>query len=348
MTELVVTDPRFTKKERHHALDRFWLSKIRDERDLPFVHLALQMTILQLPLAVAVFVADGLDAPWFWWLAAGHLAVTFFGFVDRYILMLHNTSHRPLFKKKWGWLYHWFVWVLGPLNGETPETYYAHHVGMHHAEENLENDLSSTMRYRRDRLSHFLVYWGRFFFGIVFELSFYFFRKKNYKMVRRMLVGEVSFLIVLTIGLVFAWRPTLVVFAVPFVAVRFLMMAGNWAQHAFIDPEHPKDPYRSAIVCINSRYNRRCFNDGYHIGHHEMAARHWTDMPADFEKKRERYVERDAVVFQNIDYFIVWLFLMLKRYDWLSKHYVDLREEGERRSREEIEALLRERTLPIA
>ena len=40
-------------------------------------------------------------------------------------------------------------WLLGPFFGETPETYFVHHVGMHHVEENLEDDLSSTMPYKR-------------------------------------------------------------------------------------------------------------------------------------------------------------------------------------------------------
>ena len=37
---------------------------------------------------------------------------------------------------------------------------------MHHVENNLPDDLSSTMRYQRDSFLHFLVYFGRFFFFI--------------------------------------------------------------------------------------------------------------------------------------------------------------------------------------
>jgi len=77
---------------------------------------------------------------------------------------------------------------------------------------------------------------------------------------------------------------------------RFGMMAGNFAQHAFVDAAQPENPYRNSLTCINSTYNRRCFNDGYHIGHHVKATRHWTEMPADFIANRERYAQEDAIV----------------------------------------------------
>ncbi|WP_090601813.1 hypothetical protein [Parapedobacter koreensis] len=41
--------------------------------------------------------------------------------------------------------------------GHMADTYYAHHVGMHHAENNLKDDKSSTMSYQRDSLKSFLV-----------------------------------------------------------------------------------------------------------------------------------------------------------------------------------------------
>ena len=53
----------------------------------------------------------------------------------------------------------------------------------------------------------------------------------------------------------------------------------------------------------------------------------------------------DAIVFEGVDFFMIWLFLMLKRYDWMADRFVDLREEP--RSREEIIALLTSRVAPI-
>ena len=62
-------------------------------------------------------------------------------------------------------------------------------------------------------------------------------------------------------------RAVLVVFVVPFVRSRFLMMAGSLGPHAFVDRAAPENCYRNSISCINTGYNARCFNDGYHIGH---------------------------------------------------------------------------------
>lgn len=338
--QLVIRDPRHEARE-HGILDRIALRFINDERDLPFIHLSLAITLVLLPFAVLLFVPGVFR----WWLGVAYLALNAFVFMDRFILMLHNTSHRPLFKRRFRLLNKYIPWVIGPLFGETPDTYFAHHVGMHHPEENLEQDLSSTMRFQRDRLDHFLRYWGRFFFLAMFELGAYHFRRKRWKLLRMMIVGEVTWYLVV-VGLMFvSWEATLVVLVIPYVMVRFLMMAGNWSQHAFIDAADPADPYKASIVCINSRYNRRCFNDGYHIGHHQKPTMHWTDMPADFEDKREEYVEHDTVVFEGIDYFVIWVLLMLRRYDRLADHFVELRESP--RSRDEVLALLRERTRRI-
>jgi hypothetical protein len=52
------------------------------------------------------------------------------------------------------------------------------------------------------------------------------------------------------------------VFVVPLLVTRALLMMGNWAQHAFVDPEHPTDDYRTVVAFVNSGYNRRGFNYG--------------------------------------------------------------------------------------
>lgn len=338
---VILTDPRHEPR-KHGFVDRIALELINDERDLPFVRLSLAITLVLVPFAVYLYLPGRFE----WWLGAIYLAINFGFFFDRYILMLHNTSHRALFKKGYRGLNRYIPWVLGPLFGETPDTYFAHHIGMHHPEENLEDDLSSTMRYRRDSLPHFLVYWARFFFGVLFELSLYHARRGRWKLLRMMLVGELTWMAAVGVLLWVDWQATVVVFLVPFIAVRFLMMAGNWSQHAFIDPCDPANPYKSSIVCINTRYNRRCFNDGYHVGHHEKPNRHWTEMPDDFDRKRDRYAAEGAVVFDGIDYFQIWALLMTRRYHKLADHFVDLRDEP--RSREEIVELLRSRTRPVA
>ena len=201
------------------------------------------------------------------------------------------------------------------------------------------------MRFRRDRLDHFLRYFFRFFFFAIVECTAYLRRNGRPSLARRMLTGEAVFLAGTALLLAIDWRATVVVFVIPFVLVRFLMMAGNWGQHAFIDPARPGNCYANSTTCIHTRYNRRCFNDGYHIGHHLRPNRHWTELPLEFERDRATYARERAIVFDGIDFFAVWLLLMLRRYRALARRCVSLDERA--RSFDEIAALLRSRTQPI-
>lgn len=337
-----LTDPTHEPVQNPGLFDRIALSMINDERDLPFVRLAAFISVTTVPFGIALFIPGVFR----WWLGAALVAFNALVHLDRYTLMLHNTSHRPLFKRQFKVLNRWIPEVLGPFFGQTPNTYFVHHMGMHHKEENLEHDLSSTMKYDRDRPLHFLQYWADFFFLGMFKMSRYFKAKGQEKMVKKMLIGEIGWYLGV-IALCFVnWQATLFVFVVPMVLIRFLMMAGNWAQHAFIDPERPEVEYASSITCINSRYNRRAFNDGYHIGHHVKASRHWTEMPGDFNDNLERYGREGAIVFRGVDFFQVWLLLMFGRYDRLADHYVPL--PGQSDQREEIIAMLKSRTKACA
>jgi hypothetical protein len=335
MQPISLTDPTWTRAEQSWT-DRLALHVISDARDVPFLRLIAILHLTIVPSAVWQYVA-----PFAWWHVAVHLVLVFW-FLGPYILMLHNTSHRRFFTSKWGKLNHYIPWVLGLFFGQTPDTYFAHHVGMHHPENNLDDDLSTTLPYRRDSIRGFIRYFGNFFFTTGARLPFYFLRKGRRSLALKSCLGEILFFVFAAGMLYLNWRATLTVFIGPYLSTRFLMMCGNWAQHAFVDRSAPECPYRNSITCINTTYNRRCFNDGYHIGHHVKQARHWTEMPGDFSANLALYAEKGAIVFEGIDFFVVWIFLMLKRYDWLARCYVSL--DGEERPQEEIIELLRSRT----
>jgi hypothetical protein len=341
--ELVIRDPTYAPPPagaREPLAERLAARFIHDRRDVPFLKLMALTSASVIPTGLALFV----PGPFRWWLAVVHLAIVIY-FMGPFVLMLHNTSHRRLFKRPWSWMNQYIPWVLGPFFGETPETYFAHHVGMHHPENNLDDDISSTMRYQRDSVVDFLRYFLRFFFGVLFELTRYLGRKGRRTLMIRCVLGELLFSFGV-LGLFFVnWRATLCVFFLPYVITRFAMMAGNWAQHAFIDRAAPDNCYRNSITCINSGYNRRCFNDGYHIGHHIKQTRHWTEMPGDFLRNVATYEKERALVFDRVDFFVVWLMLMLKRYGWLARRYVQLGES--RPSEADLVALMRERTARI-
>jgi hypothetical protein len=335
--DIALRDPTYAPPDAPGFIVRIASRLIHDPRDVPFVKLMAILSATVLPTGLALFVPHCFR----WWLAVAHLALVFY-FLGPFVLMLHNTSHRRLFRRPWSLLNHYIPWVLGPFFGESPEAYFTHHVGMHHPENNLEGDISSTMLYRRDRPTDFVRYFVHFFVCGFFDLTNYFATKGRRSLLLRTLVGELTFYGAVA-GLLFVnWRAAAVVFVAPLVVTRFAMMAGNWGQHAFIDEASPENSYRNSITCINTRYNRRCFNDGYHIGHHLKATRHWTEMPDEFRLNLERYALEGAIVFEGLDFFGVWVCLMLGRYDRLARRFVDIG--NVRRTPEEIVALLRSRT----
>jgi hypothetical protein len=141
------------------------------------------------------------------------------------------------------------------------------------------------------------------------------------------------------------WRATFVAFVVPYIFIRVAMMIGNWGQHAFVDPSRPGDSYVNSVTWINTPYNKRCFNDGYHIGHHVKQSRHWTEMPQDFIENQERYFKEGAVVFEGLDNFTTAILLFVKGYPTLAKHFVRL--PGDERTDEQVIEFLKSRTKRI-
>ncbi len=126
-------DPTYTPSDAPGLRERTALRFINDPRDTPFLGL--------IALLLATVVASGVllyvPGVFRWWLGIAHVALVGY-FLGPFILMLHNTSHRRFFKRSWAWMNYFIPWVIGPFFGESPETYFAHHVGMHHPENNLE------------------------------------------------------------------------------------------------------------------------------------------------------------------------------------------------------------------
>jgi fatty acid desaturase len=333
-----IDDQRLAPRPLYSA----WVAAlINDPRDAAFIGLMLQCFLFA-AVGVGIFFAGNLR----WWIIPIYWATCFGVLIDRFTLMLHCTSHRPLFKPKYRLLNEVIPWVLGPFFGQTPNTYFAHHLGMHHVEENLAADLSTTIHFQRDRVTHWLRYWLRFMTIGLGEIVLYFARTRRRRLMNRVIVGELAYWS--TLALLVWLNPTaaLAVFGFPLVAIRTLMMIGNWAQHAFIAAEEPDSPYKASITCINSRYNRRCFNDGYHIGHHLLPRAHWTEYPVEFEMNIPHYVANGAIVFEQVDYFMIWVFLMTGSWTRLARAYVQL--PGARvLSEAQIIELLKTRVRPI-
>ncbi|MEI9809809.1 MAG: hypothetical protein WDO16_19170 [Bacteroidota bacterium] len=138
-----------------------WLRVMNDKRDLPFIYLLTTIHLTVLPVAIILFTP--LLQGWWWWLAAiPYFYVSQLYFKGRFGLMFHCICHRKCFKKPYQWIHSNITWIVCPLFGHAPEGYFSHHMGMHHIENNMEDDTSSTMAYQRDSARGFLAYFFKF------------------------------------------------------------------------------------------------------------------------------------------------------------------------------------------
>ena len=139
---------------------------------------------------------------------------------------------------------------------------------MHHVENNMPDDTSSTMGYQRDSLKSFLQYLFNFLtLGAGNTLLYLYYRKRK-KLYIRFTFGELFFYIFCISMCFINLKATMLIFIIPLFFSRLVSMLGNWTQHAFIDSNNPGNAFTNSINCINTSYNKTCWNDGYHIIHH--------------------------------------------------------------------------------
>lgn len=338
-----ITDPVRAPDYGDGPLSRWCREHLYEARDEVFVRLTLRMMVVMTAAMAALWLAlSTTELPW--WIAGSAYFALWGWLTPPVILMLHNTMHRPFIRRP-RWLGQAHPFLMSFFFG-MPTGYRDHHLGMHHVEDNMPEDLSSTMRYQRDSFLHFLHYFLRFFFLAIIELPIYLWKKRRYMMARRAVLGEAVHVTVIATMMWLDLRFGLIAFLLPFCVVRFMMMAGNWGQHAFVNTARKNDGLSNAITCINCTYNRRAFNDGYHIGHHLKGNRHWTELPQELIDNRETYIREGAIVFEGLDFFMVSVLLWTKQWKVLAKRYVRL--DGQPKSDEDVIALLKSRVRPIA
>lgn len=341
-----LTDPVYTPKKKFSFYDNLWLKILIDKRDLPFIYLLTTIHLIILPVAILLYTP--LLTGWWWWaLAAPYFYLSQFYFKGSFGLMFHCFCHRKILKAPWQKPFLTYTsWIICPLFGHAPEGYFSHHMGMHHIENNMPDDTSSTMPYQRDSLKDFLAYFFKFIFVGVINTIRYLFSKKRKKLGQRLTAGEYVYL-VFCIAMCFVnLKATLVIFIIPLLFARLVMMLGNWTQHSFIDAKDPENLYTSSINCINTVYNKKCWNDGYHIIHHLRPGMHYTEMPGEFLKRKDEFAANKAIVFDGIHYLHIFTWLLTKRYDKLADNLVNING-AIFNSKEEAIALMKERTRKI-
>ncbi|KAI9808899.1 MAG: Serine/threonine-protein kinase [Phylliscum demangeonii] len=302
------------------------------------------LTHLLLYLATSVPSALYLICHRFSWLhGLAHWAMTAY-YCGPFTILLHNHIHnggvlqRRYAAVDWLWPY-----VLEPLMGHSWDSYYYHHVKHHHVENNGPHDLSSTLRYQRDSLRHFLCYLARFLLLVWIELPLYFVRRRQRGLAVRAFASELASGLVMGALLWCRFRAAVFVLLLPLVQMRVAMMVGNWGQHALVDELEPDSDFRSSITLIDVASNRFCFNDGWHTSHHLNPRRHWREHPRSFLQAKEQYRAGRALVFRNIDYLGMTVRLLRKDYAHLATCLVPIGDQVGW-SQDEVVRMLRTKT----
>jgi hypothetical protein len=302
-------------------LDPYIIPLINDGRDKIMVYLILNILLITVPLATLVFLVK----PFSTLLAIVYLVINYVCFLQRFILMLHFSEHKRLFKRNYNILNYIVPYFLSPFYGVPSGVYKLHHCVMHHIENNVFPwDISSTEPYDRSRVSGYLKYWAYWIFAIWFLTPYYLVKRERWSYFNKCVKNLVGFFV--GVGVLYYINPnaTFYVFLLPVVIGTLALSFGNYSQHIFINPSNPKSNYGLAYNCVNCPDNMRTFNDGYHIVHHIHSQMHWSELPYGFLKDIKKCIEEDAIVFQGIGFFDVGLFVVTGQFNKLAKHYVNI------------------------
>ncbi len=336
-----ITDFFYQQPLKYNWYQQFWLNHINDKRDLPFIRLLTIIHLTIIPSAIVLY-SPLLHGIWWWMAAVVYFYFSQFYFKGSFGLMLHCLCHRKAFKTHPRIITKYIHWFVCPFFGHLGDGYFSHHVGMHHIESNMSDDASSTMGYQRDSLKDFFKYWGRFMLRGVRDTFSYLQNRKRKKLYMQLTLNEIFFWVTAAALCFVNLKATLLIFIIPVLFARLVMMVGNWTQHAFVDPDEPENDLASTITCINTIYNRKCWNDGYHTVHHVRPGAHYSEYPVIFRQIIPQMIANKTLIFTNIHYLHIFFYLVTKRYDKLATNLVNI--QGTFRDNDDAIALMKRRT----
>ncbi len=197
-------------------------------------------------------------------------------------VIVHNTVHSPIFRKKsWN---RGFQNILSLAYGYSVSAFVPGHNFSHHKETQTDKDTMRTTRarFRWNFLNQFM-----FFFLVTKEIMVFeqMWVKKMYKekpaWFRQWLI-ETIIVNIFKIGLtVINWQAALLFIWGPHLYGVWGIVGTNVWQHDGCDPDHPYNHTRSFTSPL---LNYFAFNNGYHGVHHEKPGLHWSLLP-EYHKK---------------------------------------------------------------
>ena len=295
------------------VIERLGQKVLRDQRDTPALRLMVSLTVTVVPIFAIQLV---LGKPRLLLVIVFYLALYGLRF-QRFVRMFsasHLEAHRRhgffsgTYDKVFG---RYLEFFLGYFYGNIPELGRTAHVCLHHRENAGFDDTRNTMGYDRSSRLDFLCYMADNIWTVLGIAPYTYFRAKgDEKNRKRMLRGMLCYYAYFAAVFVYDWRIGILYVLVPILCMNFINAITAWVQHAFCDPERPEDYFANTVTVVDEV---NFMNEGFHLCHHHRSSLHWTEMPVHFERIRERMKAAGSLVFEDLDFFGLFLELTLRR-----------------------------------
>jgi hypothetical protein len=326
---------------------RWFAGCLKNPLDGAMVRQALQLGIATFPGMVGVLVPSLFSPASVVLFLIGAFATVMSG--DNLVhVMVHNkpftsSRHASRFERVVLGALHWYAvfFVLPACFHNYPFYLYQHNYN-HHIENNSPHDTQTTLWY--DRTSY--LDFARYALGLATTLMtaygvlVYFAQRQKMKLFRRLLGGMLAYYAVIGVLGIVNWRAALL-----FVVGRFCLHGVNqaglgWYQHALFDPRDPTNDYTNST---NFAPPIEPFGAGLHGEHHVRMGRHWSAYQEAYKANPayQGLISNELDPVPAHDFFAL---LFLREYRKVGQLYTRGRLQC---SPEELEALVKERALPV-